>query len=47
MHNRMSSSGTDFSSGLQKEVLGDGREVLLMSRGWVLLWGKLISQKAP
>lgn len=38
MHNRMSSLGTGFSSGLQKEVLGDGREVLLLSRGWFLLW---------
>lgn len=37
MHNRMSSLSADFSSGLQKEVLGDGREVLLLSRGWFLL----------
>lgn len=37
MHNRMSSLGTDFSSGLQKDVSGDGREVLLLSRGCFLL----------
>lgn len=35
MYSRMSSLGMNFSSGLQKEVSGDGREVLLLSREWV------------
>lgn len=46
MHNRISSLGADFSSGLQKEVLGDRREVLLLSRGWFLLW-EVFAQGTP